>query len=115
MQGHLPGSAPQERVRDTFPQTTVGWPHLALALPAGLVAVGIKAFVDGTVARAAHGVPPPAFGAREVDPVGKQVEGCTLSSQSQRKPAGPGAGPSLPLEGPQFPLPASRPPIAPTS
>lgn len=46
-------------------------PHLALALPAGLVAVGVEAFADRTAARPAHGVPPPASGARKVDSVGK--------------------------------------------
>lgn len=46
-------------------------PHLALALPVGLVAVGIETFANSTVAGSAHGVSPPAFGARKVDPVEK--------------------------------------------
>ena len=63
-------------------------PHLALTLSVGLVAVGIEALADGTVARSTHGVPPPAFGARKVDPIGKtgqQREGVHNPSWSQRK------------------------------
>lgn len=62
--------------------------HLALAVAVGLVAVGIKAFADGTVARSAHGVPPPAFGARKVNPVGEtgeQRDGVRNRPRSQRK------------------------------
>lgn len=62
--------------------------HLALTLSVGLVTVGIKAFADGTVARSAHGVPPPAFGARKVNPVGEtgqQREGVRHCPQGQRK------------------------------
>lgn len=84
------------------------WPYLALALPVGLVAVWVEAFADSTVAGATHGVPPPAFGARKVDPVGKirwQMEAVHLSFFGTRGRleawalTGLGLGTALPLSG----------------
>lgn len=102
-----PGSAPE--VGGGRVPTGPLWskPHLALALPVGFVAVGVEAFAHGTVARSAHGVPPPAFGARKVDPVGKRNDRwqllCNCPLQHERMPVeawGPGwptAGYLLPL------------------
>ena len=90
-------SCPGRRVcSPSLPQApTACRPHLALALPAGLVAVGVEAFADRTVARPTHGVPPPASGAREVDSVGKsdsgwKVRNCPLWHQRDAGGLGPG-------------------------
>lgn len=110
--GH-PSAWPPEAGVGTQPASVHERAHLALALPVGLVTVGIKAFADGTVARSAHGVPPPAFGARKVNPVGEtgeQREGVHNCLRSQRKTSEarsltwPASGPLPPPEWPQFPL-----------
>lgn len=109
-------SCPGRRVcSPSLPQAPTCRPHLALALPAGLVAVGVEAFADRTVARPTHGVPPPASGAREVDSVGKsdsggKVRNCPLWHQ---RDAG-GLGPGWPRSGRPPPLSGLLPPAAST-
>ena len=94
---------------------TARGPHLAEALPAGLVAVGVEAFADRTVARPAHRVPPPASGARKVDSVGTSDSGWKVRNCPfwHQRDVG-GLGPDWPRSGRPPPLSGPLPPAAST-